>query len=242
MCGMLDVISHNINRKVQDVRIFELGKSYSCDRGIPCENGVLAIAVCGMKRKDWSRKEAVDIFDVKGIVESLFARLGINAYSFEVKILPLLSPSASAAVMVNREQVGVIGKVDKALLDKFDIKAAVFVSEISLPGLYAAANMERKFAGLPRFPSATRDISLIVEDKAGNSEIVDTIKQVCGELAINVTTFDLYRGEQVPKGYKSILYSVEYRSADRTLTDGEVNSLDGKVREELVRKFGAKIR
>ncbi|MFA5094842.1 MAG: phenylalanine--tRNA ligase subunit beta [Candidatus Omnitrophota bacterium] len=242
LCGMLDVVSYNVNRKVQDVRIFELGKSYSCDGDIPCESGVLAMAVCGMKRKDWNKKEAFDIFDIKGIIESLFARLGINGYSFDVKPLPLLSPAASAVVTVDGKQAGTIGRVDKALLDKFDIKTAVFVSELSLPVVYAAANMERKFMGLPKFPSAVRDISLIVDDKATNSDIVSIIRQICGELAINVTPFDLYRGEQVPKGYKSILYSVEYRAGDRTLTDEEVNSLDGKVREELVRKFGAKIR
>jgi phenylalanyl-tRNA synthetase beta chain len=145
-------------------------------------------------------------------------------------------------VTVNGKQAGTIGRVDKTLLDKFDIKNSVFASELSLPVVYAAANMDRKFMGLPKFPSAVRDISLIVDDKASNSDIVSTIKQVCGDLAINVTPFDLYRGEQVPKGYKSILYSVEYRAGDRTLTDEEVNSLDGKVREELVRKFGAKIR
>jgi phenylalanyl-tRNA synthetase beta chain len=93
LCGMLDVVSYNVNRKVQDVRIFEFGKSYSCNGDIPCENGVLAMAVCGMKRKDWNRKEAFDIFDIKGIIESLFARLGISGYSFEVKPLPLLSPA-----------------------------------------------------------------------------------------------------------------------------------------------------
>lgn len=243
ICGMLDVVSHNLNRKVSDVSIFELGKSYSCSGdGTPCESGVLAIALCGMKRKDWHAKETVDIFDIKGVIEALFDRLGIRDYSFEVKPLPLLSPSASAVVKIGSQQAGAIGKVDKTLLDKLDIKAGVFAGELDLSAVYAAANLERKFTELPRFPSAVRDISLIVDDKAGNAEITGTIKETCGALAINVVPFDLYRGEQVPKGCKSILYSVEYRAPDRTLTDEEVNSLDGKVREVLVRKFGAKIR
>ncbi|MFA6355587.1 MAG: phenylalanine--tRNA ligase subunit beta [Candidatus Omnitrophota bacterium] len=243
VCGMLDVVSHNLNRKVADINVFELGKSYSCEGdGTPCESGVLAIALCGLKKKDWRRKEAVDIFDIKGIIEVLFDKLGIRDYSFEVKPLPLLSPAASAVVKIGTDRIGTVGRVDKALLDKFDIKNSVFVGELDLAPIYEAAKLERKFAEMPRFPSSARDISLIVEDKVSNADIVNTIKDTCGALAISVVPFDLYRGEQVPKGCKSILYSVEYRAPDRTLTDAEVNSLDGKVREVLVRKFEAKLR
>ncbi|MFA5335243.1 MAG: phenylalanine--tRNA ligase subunit beta, partial [Candidatus Omnitrophota bacterium] len=243
VCGMLNVVSHNLNRKVSDINVFELGKSYSCGGdGTPRESGVLAIALCGMKKKDWCRKEAVDIFDIKGIIEVLFDKLGIRDYSFEVKPLPLLSPAASAVVSIGADRIGAIGRVDKALLDKFDIKSSVFVGELDLAPIYEAAKLERKFAEMPRFPSSARDISLIVEDKISNADIVSTIKDTCGVLAISVVPFDLYRGEQVPKGCKSILYSVEYRAPDRTLTDAEVNSLDGKVREVLVRKFEAKLR
>lgn len=243
LCGMLDVVSYNLNRKVNDIKIFEVGKSYFCKGdGTPCEKGVLAIALCGTREKDWRRKEAVNVFDLKGFIEALFARLGLDDYSLEVRPIPLLSPSASAVVKIGGKEIGDLGKVDKALLDRYDIKSDVFVSELDLGSICANADLGRKFTELPRFPFAARDISLIVEDKVSNADIVNTIRGTCGKLAVSVMPFDLYRGEQVPKGCKSILYSVEYRAPDRTLTDEEVNSFDRKVREVLVQRFNAKIR
>jgi len=243
ICGMLDVVSYNLNRKVSDIKIFELGKSYLYkSEGVPFEKDVLVIALCGMKEKNWHRKEAIDIFDLKGGVEALFSKLGITNYEFEVKPLPLFSPAASAVIKIGGKEIGVLGKAEKTILDRYDIKNNVFVSELALEAIYSHAKLERKFSELPKYPSSSRDVSLIVEDKISNKDIAVVIEETCGELAVEVSPFDLYRGEQVPKGCKSILYSVEYRAPDRTLTDEEVNSLDRKVREILVQKFNAKIR
>lgn len=242
-CGMLDVIAYNINRKISDIKIFELGKSYFYKGdGTPAEKDVLAIALCGMKEKNWHRKEAFDIFDLKGIIETLFSRLGITGYEFEVRPLPLLSPAASAVIKIGGKEMGALGKADRAFLDRYDIKGSVFMGELELEPVYSHARLERRFTELPRYPSSSRDISLIVKDEVSNKDITETIRQTCGELAVDVSPFDLYRGEQVPKGCKGILYSVEYRAHDRTLTDEEINSLDRKVREVLVQRFNAKIR
>jgi len=243
LCGIMDVLAHNINRKTPDLRIFELGKSYFCkDDGTPSEKGILAIALCGVKAKDWRNKTVLDIFDLKGIVEALFEKLGISGYEFEAKASPLLAPSASSSIKIGGKDIGILGKLDKAVLDGYDIKIPIFVSEIDLKPVCAHARLGQKFVELPRYPSMIRDISLIVDDKVSNGEIAGLIRETCGTLAISVKPFDLYRGEQVPKGSKSILYSVEYRASDRTLTDEEVNLLDKKVREVLAGRFNAKIR
>ncbi|MDP2942586.1 MAG: phenylalanine--tRNA ligase subunit beta, partial [Candidatus Omnitrophota bacterium] len=243
LCGIMDVLSHNINRKIPDIRIFELGKSYFCkDDGTPSEKGVLAIALCGIKTRDWRNKTALDIFDLKGIVEALFEKLGISGYEFEAKASPLLAPSASSSIKIDGKDIGILGKLNKAVLDGYDIKVPIFVSELDLKPMCAHAKPGQKFVELPRYPSMIRDISLIVDDKISNSEITGLIKRTCGDLAVSVKPFDLYRGEQVPKGSKSILYSVEYRASDRTLTDEEVNVLDKKIREVLAERFNAKIR
>jgi phenylalanyl-tRNA synthetase beta chain len=195
-----------------------------------------------MKEKDWRNKTALDIFDLKGIIEALLNKLGIPGYEFEAKASPLLSPSASSSIKIGGRDIGILGKLDKAVLDGYDIKIPVFISEMDLKPVCAHARLGEKFVELPRYPSTTRDISLIVDDKISNGEIAGLIKETCGALAISVKPFDLYRGEQVPKGSKSILYSVEYRASDRTLTDEEVNVLDKKVREVLAGRFNAKIR
>ena len=243
LCGIMDVLSHNINRKIPDMRIFELGRSYFCkDDGTPSEKGVLAIALCGIKTRDWRSKTALDIFDLKGIVEALFEKLGISGYEFEAKASPLLAPSASSSIKIDGKDIGILGKLNKAVLDGYDIKVPIFVSEMDLKPMCAHAKLEQKFVELPRYPSMIRDISLIVEDKISNGEITGLIKRTCGDLAVSVKPFDLYRGEQVPKGSKSILYSVEYRASGRTLTDEEVNVLDKKIRGVLAERFNAKIR
>ncbi len=243
LCGMMDVLARNINRKTADMRIFELGKAYFCgDDGAASEKSVLAIALCGIKAKDWRNKTTLDIFDLKGTIEALFEKLGISGYGFEAKASPLLAPSASASIKVDGGDIGILGKLGKSVLDGYDIKIPIFISEMDLGPVYARAKLGRKFAGLPKYPSVARDISLIVDDKVSNSEIAGLIKTACGDLAISVEPLDLYRGEQIPKGSKSILYSVEYRASDRTLTDEEVNSLDKKVRDTLAGRFNAKIR
>lgn len=241
--GLLDTIAYNINRKNADIRIFELGKSYFYnDSNTPCERDILAIALCGMKVKNWKDKESLDIFDLKGAIEALFKKLGILSYEFDGKAFPLLAPSASSSIKVGGRDIGLFGKANKAVLDRYDIKAPVFVSELDLSPIINNANLKRKFAELPKYPSTIRDISLIVDDKVPNKEIINLIRKACGELAVCVKPFDLYRGEQVPKGSKSILYSVEYRASGKTLTDEEVNALDKKVREVLTTTLNAKIR
>lgn len=239
--GLLDVLAYNINRKISDIRIFELGKVYGVGTA-PSEKGALAIALCGMKVKDWKKKEALDIFDLKGTIEAFLEKVGILEYEFEAKPFPIFAPSASSSIKVAGKDIGLFGKASKALLDRYDIKNPIFISELDLNPIFSYATLERKFAELPRYPSVVRDISLIVDDKVSNKEIVDLIRKTCGESAVSINPFDLYRGEQVPKGSKSILYSVEYRACDRTLTDEEVNGLDKKVREALATALNARIR
>lgn len=241
--GLLDAIAYNINRKSSDVRIFELGKSYFYKNDdMPSERGVLAIALCGMKFKNWKDNESLDIFDLKGIIEALFEKLGISEYEFDAKAFPLFAPSVSSSIKVGGRDVGLFGRVSKTVLDSYDIKVPIFVSELDLSSIVINANPERKFTKLPRYPSVVRDISLIVDDKIPNEEIINLIKNTCGGLAVCIKPFDLYHGEQIPTGSKSILYSVEYRASDRSLTDEEVNSLDKKVREVLTATLNAKIR
>lgn len=243
LSGLLDVVAYNINRKIFDIRIFELGKSYFFKAsGVPSERSILAILLCGMRVKDWQKKEVVDIFDLKGIVEALFEKLGISRYEFVSKPLHLFSPSVSSVIKVSGKDIGIFGKLNRVILDRYDIKNPIFISELDLKTIVPHIKLECRFFELPKFPSIVRDVSLIVGEKIPNSEIIGLIRRTCGELVVDVKPFDLYRGEQIPKGSKSILYSIEYRASDRTLTDEEINSLDIKLREVLAQTLNAKIR
>lgn len=243
LCGAIDVIAHNVNRSISDVRIFEIGKVYYSGEGnIPFEGGILSIALSGMKARDWHKKEILEIFDLKGAIEVLFEKLGIPDYEFNPAPFPIFLESASSSIKIAGKEAGIFGEINRSLITNYDLKNPIFAAELNLDFIFERAKLERYFSKLPRYPSVTRDISLVVENKVSNKEIVDLIKVICGNLAVSVKPFDLYRGEQVPKGSKSILYSVEYRAADRTLTDEEVNSFDRKVREALSSRFTATIR
>jgi len=241
--GILDVVVYNMNRKITDLRIFELGNSYFCkEKGTPYERSVLAIALCGMRAKDWQKKEELDVFDLKGIVEALFKKLGISKYEFVIKPVPLLTSSASSVIRIGSKDIGILGRLDRVISNGYDIKDSVFISELDLKSVMPHIKLECTFRKLPKFPSITRDISLIVDEKVSNSEIATLIKETCGDLVVSIKPFDLYRGEQVPKGSKSILYSIEYRAPDKTLTDEEVNDFDRNLRTVLTERLHAKIR
>lgn len=243
LSGLMNVLKRNVHRKMTDIRVFETGKSYFYgDDGVPSEKDMLGMIFCGMKIRDWQNKQAIRVFDLKGVIEALLDKLGIQGYEFNAASSALFAPGESALISVDGKNAGICGRLSKELLECYDIKIPVFAGELDIGTLRACMKPERKFSEIPRFPAITRDISLVVEDRVSNAEIISLIKGACGEYAVSIKPFDLYRGEQIPAGSKSILYCVEYRASDKTLTDEEVNGFDNKVREELKRCFNAKIR
>lgn len=243
LSGLMNVLRRNAHRKMTDIRVFETGKSYFYgEGGVPSEKDMLSMVFCGMKIRDWQNKQAVCVFDLKGVIEALFDKFGIQGYEFKAASSVLFAPGESAVIIIDGKSAGICGRLSKELLESYDIRIPVFAGELEMDALRACVKPEQKFSEIPRFPAITRDISLVVEDRISNAEIVSLIRDVCGEYATSIKPFDLYRGEQIPAGSKSILYCVEYRASDKTLTDEEVNVFDIKVREELKRRFNATIR
>jgi phenylalanyl-tRNA synthetase beta chain len=108
--------------------------------------------------------------------------------------------------------------------------------------LIKKASTDIKFSALPRFPASDRDLAIIVEDRVPARDIIQVIKEAGGELVENVELFDIYRGDQIQRGFKSMAFSITYRAKDRTLTDEEVNGVHDRVRTKLVEKFNGTLR
>jgi len=247
--GLLGIVSRNRNRNVDDVKIFELGRNYfdsAREQGLtwhPEEKEYLGIAICGQRSQNWQHNAGkLDFFDLKALVELFLGRLGIGKYVFIEKNYAFLSKSASVAISLKEEQIGFLGRLSQKVLDNFSLSGEIYVAEISLEHTFKKADLQRSFSPVSAHPGITRDIAVVVEEGIKSGQLVSIIRNVGRGLITGVRLFDLYHGKQVPPGHKSLAYSIEYRSGNRTLTDAEVDKVHNKVRASLAEKLSAKFR
>lgn len=148
----------------------------------------------------------------------------------------------TAKVSVNGEDLGVVGEIHPNVSDKFDIEVPCYVAEINFEVLFKNINSDNKFTALPKFPAVTRDIAMLCDADTPVADIEDVIVSASGKLLDTIKLFDVYQGEQIPEGKKSVAYAVSYRAADRNLTGEEVNKVFDKVLKNLEEKLNAQLR
>lgn len=242
---MLEVVNWNLNRKNTLLQLFEINKAYIMDKaeGHADEKMRLSVGICGNKPGNWKEKPRdLDFFDLKGIIDILMDYLGLAGYGIEKTAHPSLKENMSAAISIEGKACGAFGEVKEDVARRFDIKRKVYVAEISLDDLQSHANLKKTFIALPKYPSIKRDIAILLDDSINGSSIYDVIKEEAKELVKSVDVFDLYKGQQIQEGKKSLAYTIEYRSDERTLNDKEVNDIHKKVQDALTKKLGAQIR
>ncbi|MCK8828073.1 phenylalanine--tRNA ligase subunit beta [Natroniella acetigena] len=242
--NLLENILLNFNRKVEEVSIFELGKVFipTAEQKLPVEKLKLSAAL--MKEDlidDWNLG-AAGFFHLKGILEEHFASLGIEKFKFVAAKHPSLHPGRTAKLEVAGEMAGYLGEVHPEVLDNYALNQRVTVFELDFSTIVKAATDAREYSQLPKYPALTRDVALVVKEEVTNQEIKDVILEVGDQILESIELFDLYQGEQVPAGHKSLAYSLNYRVATRTLTDDEVNQVQTEIEEKLDQRLGAKIR
>ncbi len=241
--NLLAALSANEKHEENSIRLFEVGKVYLSREGdLPQERHMLAGVLSGPRLdRSWhGQGGALDFFDTKGIVETLFERLGIAA-SFEPAQDESFSPGRGAQIVVQGQSVGVFGELHPKVVESFDISSrSVHLFEIDLERLLPVALEPPKYRPISRFPITLRDIAVIVDAEVAAKKANDII-QSC-PLVVGVTLFDVYTGEQVPQGKKSLAYRILYQSPDRTLTDEEVNRAQGEILERLHQELGATLR
>jgi len=171
-----------------------------------------------------------DFFSVKGIVEKVLSDVNIK----EVKYVPCSDnptyhPGRTAKVCVDGVEIGVFGQIHPLVADAYGIDKPVFCIELSVPALYGNRAPEKKFKPIPKHPASVRDLALICADSVYSADIISTIKAAAGELLEDVKLFDVYTGAQIGEGNKSLAYTLTFRKADATLSDGEVEAVVAKV-------------
>jgi phenylalanyl-tRNA synthetase beta chain len=238
--GLVDAVAYNRRREQRDVRLFEIGARFTRTAG---EGRAVACVWTGMVAPEhWSGTDrAVDFFDVKAIVERVCEAVGVEVQA-SVSVRPWLAPGESANVVSNGSVVGAMGRLLPALADAHGLPAAdpVYVAEIDLDVLERlAAGRAIRVAPLPRYPSVTRDISILIDDRVTADAIRQTIRDAAPPTLVRTSEFDRYQGKGIPEGRVSLSLHLTFRSSDRTLTDVEVQGAMDQIIAALKDRHGA---
>jgi len=234
---MLEVISRNYNRRVEEARLFEISyiylKNEESDDKLPEERKVLTLGMYGN----------TDFYDLKGIVEELFDNLGIKNYDIMAeKDNPTFHPGRTASVSINGKNAGVFGEINPQVSENFEAPERTYIGIFDIQLLVQNSAVERKYKPLPKYPAVTRDIAMLVRDEITVKQIDQIIRQRGGKILEDAVLFDVYKGKQVPEGMKSIAYSITFRAEDRTLTDEDVNKAMQKIIDSLKNNLDAQLR
>ncbi len=240
--SLLKCVAHNLNQKQDKVAIFEIADAFLHSSGAAAkEEPVLSIVLCGTKSlllEQGAVKDRLGILHLKGIIETLFERLGVKEYNFQPT-----GAQNELSVCAADNKLGQMLILQDNILGEFGIKNKnVVAAEIYLNKVFGQMERKKKFIPLPVYPGISRDISLVVGEKIKVGDILLTIKEDAGDLLREVNVVDYYKGKQISSDSKGLTINCLYRSDERTLSDSEITPLHSSICEKLIGKFSAKIR
>ncbi len=240
--GLLKVLTYNLNRQIEDVNIFEIGKVFYRSAGANVEKIELAALMFGKRSYRYDgKKESVDFFQAKMIAEDILVFLGVN-YEIKENIMPGLHPGKSAAVYKNGKIIGMFGELHPDVGSRLNVDEPIYVLSLNLDEALNIKKLPPKYKEIQLYPAVKRDIAMIVPYGVTNKAIIGEIRASGGEMAEEITLFDKYEGGQIEKGYFSLAYSITYRNPGRTLTDEEVNAKHEEISLNLAGKLGVIVR
>ena len=238
--SLYKIYNYNKARKNDNINIFEIGKTFYKKENDYYETNKIACLMYG-EYVIGLKEYKTDFYVIKGIAEELLDFLGYEGrYSFiadDEKIPDELHPGKAAYISVNNDNVGIIGRINPKIC-----KDEVYVMEMDLDKLASKKVSKMKYKEISKFPSVKKDIAIVVDKSITAQEIQKEIKKGAGKLLINSNVFDLYQGKGIPEEKKSIAFTLELGSPDKTLTDEEIVQTINKVTENLEKKFKAELR
>ena len=244
--GLLHALRHNLSRKNESVALFEVGRVFTRVNGQTREERRVAIALTGLRNPlFWSgedREAKFDVYDLKGLLEEFLEQFGMRGLSYARRAESTTLCLESAVIQLGKNPVGELGQLLPALAKRFDLRDAVLLAELNLDLLLARRNTAKTLKPLPAFPAIRRDVAMLVPEPTTHEAVLSTVKQAKPQNLEAVELFDVFRGKNVPAGQKSMAYAFTYRSAEKTLTDAEVNAAHEKVVEQFKRALQAEIR
>lgn len=233
--NMLEVLATNVSHKVKKAYAFECGHIFKPqESGLPIEINHLSVGMYG---------STVDFFVLKGVIENILNSVGLKGYEIEPETTnTTFHPGRCAKVVYNNVCLGIFGELHPNVIENYNLGQRVYVCEIDTDLVFENCDLSKTYTPLPKYPSTSRDIALIVKDEIFVKQIEDIIKANSCGLVESYNLFDVYKGSQIEEGYKSIAYSITYRSAEKTLTDEDVAKVHDKILSELSEKLNANLR
>ena len=245
--GMLDTVAYNVNRKNSNVAIYEIGKVFEQNGNpkeeLPNEINTFAFAISGLvAEKDFQTKATpVDFFYAKGIVEALFDKLEVSVDYVPTKDLASMHPGRTAAIVLDGQTIGFLGQVHPQTAKNYGIPET-YVAEINLSAVEASLQPAQPFVEITKFPAVSRDIALLLKAEITHQEVLDAIYSAGVKRLVAVKLFDVYAGEKLGAGMKSMAYSLTFQNPNDNLTDEEVAKYMEKITKALTEKVEAEVR
>jgi phenylalanyl-tRNA synthetase beta chain len=245
--ALLNNISLNLNRGERTIRFFEVSKVFlPSEEKLPHE--VIQVAAAHHKDMDsavWQDKHD-GFYDLKGMLENLFAELKIKDYLFDYENHPLepyLHPGKACSIILSGEKIGSLGTLHPGVSNALDIKGNLNILEVfGLEKLIETMQTKTVFVPLQRYPYAERDVAVIVGDDVMVSSVRNEMLSLNSDIIESINLFDIYKGKPIPKDKKSLAFSIRFRSAERTLTDTEVDELHSRIITRLKENLNAELR
>jgi phenylalanyl-tRNA synthetase beta chain len=249
--GALTVLQHNHAHGREDLRLFEVGNVFQLKEGgskeelagYNEESRILIVATGSFLPQQYgTERRSFDLMDMKGEVHDLLSKFCLDNYCFNSYDSVSALIESALAVEINGSYAGFLGKVKKSIAQRFDIEGEVFVSELKVEVLRANWITEKRLTPLPRFPSVHRDLAFVVRGDVEQEKVERTIREAGGTLLTELVLFDVFKGDQIGAGNKSLAYSLEFQPLDRTLTDAEIDAEIARIVNRVESTCGAKLR
>jgi phenylalanyl-tRNA synthetase beta chain len=244
--SLLGTVMHNISRNQNDISIFEIAKTFhESGRELPDETTRLGILLTGsIQPKGWLQEErGSDLYDIKGIVESLVEKFYTNpSLDINEKEYSFFHPRMSADINISGAKTGIMGRVHPGIIEDLELGQDIFYTEIDLDMFNKNIEGLKHYSNISSFPSIDIDLAIVVDKGIKNTDIIHSIKSNGSQLLKKIGLFDIYEGEQIETGKKSMAYSLSFRAEDRTLKDKEVEIIVNRIVEELEKSFNASLR
>ena len=243
--SMLGVLKTNYAKRNLDVALFELGKVYKKTDSKPNEELCLTIGMYNKATTGINSVPAYDFYHIKGMVEQVMKNLGIQE-TYEPlddpARAPYTHPGRTAIVKVGDRPVGFVGQIHPLIAENYEIKMDVYTAFINIDLIMPYVNLDKTYTESSKYPAVSRDIAIkIAIDKTAN-QVKSTIEKEAGELLEHIQLFDVYQGDQIEAGYKSMAYSLSFRHAERTLEDKDINPVMENILKKLEEELLATLR
>ena len=238
--SMMQILALNNNKKNQNVKLFDLSRSYRNVNNevendeVPLQENILTIGMYG---------DDLDFYTLKGIIENVLEVSNINRYEIEKeKINESYHPGRCANIKVGIDVIATLGEVHPEVLGNYDIEKRAYLAEVNVTKLVKYSKINKKYVEVPKFPAVERDIAVIVDENVEVGQIEKIIVKKSKKLLESAKLFDIYRDEKIGENKKSVAFSLIFRNKNKSLSDEEINPIMEAIIAELEKQLGAELR